>query len=107
MAPNVTVSESNAGALRNSLLQGIANPSRTTVPVVQPAINAAPALPASLLTNAIAHAALLADTPEKWAATLAMLKRNGIDPAGYEDFEKGRAAAVAASGAAPSEDFSS
>jgi hypothetical protein len=26
-----------------------------------------------------------------------MLKRNGFAPAGYEDFEKGRAAAIAAS----------
>jgi hypothetical protein len=41
---------------------------------------------------------MLADTPEKWASTIAMLKRNGVDPEGFEDFEKGRPAAMAAAG---------
>jgi hypothetical protein len=45
---------------------------------------------------------MLSDTPEKWEATLEMLKRNGVDPSGYEDFDKGRALAMAAvGGAAP------
>ena len=66
---------------------------------------AAPAaLPAAvhsqLLRSAIGQAALLSDTPEKWAATIGLLQQHGVDPAGYEDFEKGRLAAIAASGVA-------
>jgi hypothetical protein len=63
-----------------------------------------PSLP-GLLANTIGHAAVLSDTPAKWASTIAMLRRNGVDPSGYEDFEKGRPAAMAASGTpAPLED---
>jgi hypothetical protein len=51
-----------------------------------------------LLASTIGHAALLSDTPSKWASTLAMLKRHGVDPEGYEDFDKGRPAAMAAAG---------
>jgi hypothetical protein len=51
-----------------------------------------------LLANAIGHAASLSDTPEKWEATIAMLKQNGVDPSGFEDFKKGRPAAMAAAG---------
>ncbi len=63
----------------------------------------APNLAAALIANAIAHAAMLSDTPEKWAATLDMLRRNGIDPSGYDDFKKGRALAMAAAGGAAPE----
>ena len=38
---------------------------------------------------------------EKWAATIDLLKQHGVDPDGYEDFEKGRSAAIAASGVTP------
>jgi hypothetical protein len=60
-----------------------------------------PAAQAQLLRGAIGHAAVLSDTPEKWAATVALLKQHGVDPAGYDDFEKGRALAIAASGVEP------
>jgi hypothetical protein len=53
-----------------------------------------------LLRSTIGHAAVLSDTPEKWAATIDLLKQHGVDPGGYEDFEKGRSAAIAASGIA-------
>jgi hypothetical protein len=59
---------------------------------------AAPASLSALLAGTIGHAAMLADTPEKWASTIAMLKRNGVDPEGFEDFEKGRPAAMVAAG---------
>ena len=54
-----------------------------------------------LLRSAIGHAAVLSDTPEKWAATIDLLKQHGVDPFGFEDFEKGRYAAIAASGVTP------
>lgn len=58
-----------------------------------------------LLASTIGHAALLSDTPAKWASTIAMLKQNGVDPQGFEDFEKGRPAAMAAGGVqAPQDD---
>jgi len=60
-----------------------------------------PAAQSQLLRSAIGHAAVLSDTPEKWAATIDMLKQHRVDPAGFEDFEKGRPAAIAASGIAP------
>jgi hypothetical protein len=47
------------------------------------------------LRNAIVHAAQLADTPEKWSGFISMLRANGIDPGGYEDFDEGRAKALA------------
>jgi hypothetical protein len=59
-----------------------------------------PAVHNQLLRSAIGHAAVLSDTPEKWAATIGLLKQHGVDPVGYEDFEKGRPAAIAASGVA-------
>ena len=60
-----------------------------------------PAVHNQLLRSAIGHAAVLSDTPEKWAATIDLLKQHGVDPGGYEDFEKGRSAAIAASGVTP------
>ena len=59
-----------------------------------------PAVHSQLLRSAIGHAAVLSDTPEKWAATIDLLKQHGVDPGSYEDFEKGRSAAIAASGVA-------
>ncbi len=61
----------------------------------------APAAQGQLLRSAIGHAAVLSDTPDKWAATIDMLKQHGVDPVGFEDFEKGRTAAILASGVAP------
>jgi hypothetical protein len=52
----------------------------------------------ALVAGTIGHAAILSDTPDKWASTIAMLKQNGVDPHGFEDFEKGRPAAIAAAG---------
>jgi hypothetical protein len=52
----------------------------------------------ALLASTIGHAALLSDTPAKWASTIAMLRQNGVDPEHYVDFEKGRPAAMAAAG---------
>ncbi len=60
-----------------------------------------PAVHSQLLRSAIGRAAVLSDTPEKWAATIELLKQHGVDPVGYEDFEKGRSAAITASGIAP------
>ncbi len=81
---------------RNALLHGASSPHGNSAPP------SAPSIAAALITNAIAHAAMLSDTPEKWTATLDMLRRNGIDPSGYEDFKKGRALAIAAGdGTAP------
>ena len=56
----------------------------------QPASRAHANLP-GLLASAIGHAAVLSDTPAKWESTIAMLKQNGVDPNGFEDFEKGPA----------------
>ncbi len=82
---------------RNALIAG--------APVSAPANNAPaplpPAVQSQLLKSAIGHAAVLSDTPEKWSATIDLLKQHGIDPVGYEDFEKGRPLAIAASGVAP------
>ncbi len=61
-----------------------------------------PAAQSQLLRSAIGHAAVLSDTPEKWAATIDLLRQHGVDPVGFEDFQKGRLAAIAASGVAPS-----
>jgi hypothetical protein len=78
---------------RNALLAAAPQPSR-------PASRAHANLP-GLAASAIGHAAVLSDTPAKWESTIAMLKRNGVDPHGFEDFEKGRPAAIAAAGAQP------
>jgi hypothetical protein len=87
--------QAGAPVSRNALLPAAANPQRNQPPGVS-----GPG--AALIANAIGHAAMLSDTPEKWEATLEMLKRNGVDPSGYEDFDKGRALAMAAvGGAAP------
>ncbi len=70
-------------------------------PLSAPAYQQAPRAPSNLpvlLASTIGHAALLSDTPTKWASTIAMLRQNGVDPNGYEDFEKGRPAAMAAAG---------
>jgi hypothetical protein len=84
---------------RNALIGASGQPA-----LAPPPGERAPNLP-SLLASTIGHAAVLSDTPAKWASTIAMLKQNGVDPAGYEDFEKGRSAAMAAAGTpAPVED---
>jgi hypothetical protein len=57
-----------------------------------------------LLASVIGHAALLSDTPAKWDSTVAMLKQNGVDPHGFEEFDGGRKAAIAAAGLAAPED---
>ncbi len=59
------------------------------------------AVQAKLLRSTIGHAAVLSDTPEKWATTIALLKQHGVNPEGYEDFDKGRSLAISASGVAP------
>jgi hypothetical protein len=74
---------------RNALIEAATPPA--------PASPASPNIPA-LLASTIGHAALLSDTPEKWASTIAMLRQNGVDPEHYADFEKGRPAALAAAG---------
>ena len=51
-------------------------------------------LAAELLSAMIARAAVLSDTPGKWAETLLVFKRLGVDPAGYEDFDNGRKAVI-------------
>jgi hypothetical protein len=81
---------------RNALLAGA--PQAAQQPP-QPSVNLQ-----GLLANAIGHAALLSDTPARWESTIAMLKQNGVDPHGFEDFEKGRPAAMAAAGMAAQQD---
>ncbi len=78
---------------RNALITTVPQ----TAPLYQPAPRAPSNLPA-LLASTIGHAAMLSDTPAKWASTIAMLRQNGVDPHGYEDFDKGRSAAMAAAG---------
>ncbi|MGA7323656.1 MAG: hypothetical protein WBX25_04045 [Rhodomicrobium sp.] len=78
---------------RNALIASAAQ----IAPAPQAAANGRPSLPA-LLATTIGHAAVLSDTPEKWAGTIAMLRQNGVNPAGYEDFEKGRTTAIQHSG---------
>ncbi len=78
---------------RNALIA----PAPLTAPLSQPA-SRKPANFSGLLAGTIGHAAVLSDTPAKWASTIAMLKQNGVDPQGFEDFEKGRPAAIAAAG---------
>lgn len=46
--------------------------------------------PVIFIADLISRAALLSDTPERWEGTIDLLKRHGIDPQGYEDFEAGR-----------------
>ncbi len=82
---------------RNALLPASPPPSRHA--------SRAPVDLHGLLASTIGHAALLSDTPSKWASTLAMLRQNGVDPQGFEDFDKGRPAAIAAAGTeAPQDD---
>jgi hypothetical protein len=73
----------------------------SAAPADRPPATLPPAVQGQLLRSAIGHAAVLSDTPEKWAATIDLLKQHGVDPVGYEDFEKGRSAAIAASGVTP------
>jgi hypothetical protein len=82
---------------RNALL----GPSRNHSQSQGSSVRLSPAAQAQLLRSAIGHAAVLSDTPEKWAATIALLKHHGVDPMGYDDFDKGRARAIEASGVAP------
>jgi hypothetical protein len=83
----------SAAAPRNALLALTSQP----VAPIQPQPRASSNVPA-LLASTIGHAAMLSDTPAKWASTIAMLRQNGVDPHGFEDFEKGRPAAIAAAG---------
>ncbi len=85
---------------RNALLLGVTLPESAAPPAQAPSA-LPPAVQANFIRSAIGHAAVLSDTPEKWAATIALLKQHGIDPAGYEDFDKGRTLAIAASGVRP------
>jgi hypothetical protein len=78
---------------RNALVEA-ATP---LAPALQPA-RPMPLNTPALLASTIGHAALLSDTPEKWASTIAMLRQNGVDPEHYADFQKGRPAAMAAAG---------
>ncbi len=78
---------------RNALIATVPQPA----PFYQPGTRAPSNVPV-LLASTIGHAALLSDTPAKWATTIAMLRQNGVDPHGYEDFDKGRPAAMAAAG---------
>lgn len=88
----MTVSSNAAGFFpRNALIVVQPAPAQPNAPNARPN-------PAALLASTIGHAAMLSDTPEKWAGTIAMLKKNGVDTQGYEDFQKGRPAAIAASG---------
>jgi hypothetical protein len=80
---------------RNALLQG-APPPASSAPAVLP-----PAVQSQLVKSVIGHAAVLSDTPEKWAATIELLRQHGIDPQGYENFDKGRPLAIIASGIGP------
>jgi hypothetical protein len=82
---------------RNALLAGARNQS----PARHAPTRLSAAIQAQLLRSAIGHAAVLSDTPDKWAATIALLKQHGVDPAGYDDFDNGRTLAIAASGVAP------
>jgi hypothetical protein len=82
--------ETQGAAPRNALIPNASHP--TSRP------RRAPMDLAPLLATAIGHAALLSDTPEKWASTIEMLRQNGVDPEGYADFEKGRPAALSAVG---------
>jgi hypothetical protein len=77
---------------QNALLSAPTNRPRAALP---------PTVHDQLLRSAIGHAAALSDTPEKWAATIDLLRQHGVDPVGFEDFEKGRLAAIAASGVTP------
>ena len=65
---------------RNALLAGA--PQAAQQPS-QPSVNLQ-----GLLANAIGHAALLSDTPERWELTIAMLKQNGVDPAWIRGFRE-------------------
>jgi hypothetical protein len=92
MTPNMLVPDIRP---RNALLEAAAPPAPAPQPVRQMPLNTP-----ALLASTIGHAALLSDTPEKWASTIAMLRQNGVDPEHYADFEKGRPAAMAATGIA-------
>ena len=90
---NSTVSSRDRLQPQNALL--------ASVPAARAPAGLSPTAQGQLLRSAIRHAAVLSDTPEKWAATIDLLKQNGVDPAGYEDFDKGRPLAITASGVAP------
>jgi hypothetical protein len=98
---NATKSAANDGAHPRNTLAGNAghhSPERRNPRPLSPAVQA------QLLRSAIGHAAVLSDTPEKWAATIALLKQHGVDAAGFDDFEEGRPLAIAASGVTPLSD---
>jgi hypothetical protein len=80
-------------APRNALLALAPEPVQPSPPQARAPMNFQ-----ALLAGTIAHAAMLSDTPAKWASTIAMLRQNGVDPHGFEDFEKGRPAAMVAAG---------
>jgi hypothetical protein len=90
-------SAQESGQPRNALLGRTRNHSQSH----GASAHLSPAAQAQLLRCAIGHAAVLSDTPEKWAATIVLLKQHGVDPTGYDDFDKGRPLAIEASGVAP------
>ncbi|MBI4723921.1 MAG: hypothetical protein HY765_02650 [Rhodomicrobium sp.] len=92
----MTLSSTTAQRPRNALISPVVPPDPASAP--------APGFPAALLASMIGHAALLSDTPEKWASTIAMLRQNGVDPQGYDDFKKGRMTAIEHSGIPLSQD---
>ncbi len=96
-AINVSNSAARGAEPRNALAGGAQHHS----PARRGPHRLSPAFQAQLLRSAIGHAAVLSDTPEKWAATLALLKQHGVDATGYDDFDTGRPLAIAASGVAP------
>ncbi|MFZ1109479.1 MAG: hypothetical protein WAN43_14200 [Rhodomicrobium sp.] len=100
MIATVNASNSAAREPRNTLARGAQHhsPGRGGPRHLSPAVHA------QLLRSAIGHAAVLSDTPEKWASTIALLKQHGVDPAGYDDFDEGRPLAIADSGVAPQPD---
>jgi hypothetical protein len=86
-----------AGAASGQPVNALAPATPQSAPVQQQGVQGSD-MARTVLRNLISHSALLSDTPEKWDATLAMMRNSGIDPSGFEDFEKGRARAVAAAG---------
>jgi len=86
---------------KNALLGSAAHAHPRTEPT-RPSLSHA--VQAKLLRSTIGHAAVLSDTPEKWASTIALFREHGVNPEGYEDFDKGRTLAISASGVAPTPD---
>ena len=91
-----TAQPAAAGAGSAQSVNALAPATPQSAPVQQQSVQG-PDMARMVLRNLISHSALLSDTPEKWDATLAVMRNSGIDPSGFEDFEKGRARAMAGS----------